>query len=337
MRFFSFITIVIVLIISCKPIYKSTEFNLDKTPHAPDYSQKKSWAVLPNNYPESLEKITEKYSIKNTDIFYIYPTLLTDKKDDSWNANIWDIDFRNEVINKAILNQASSWVKSGNLYAPLYRQAHYRIFNKKYTQQGKKAWEIAYNDIRNSFEYYLKNYNMGKPIIIAAHSQGSIHGKKLIQEFFDEKPLQKKLIAAYLIGTRIKPEEFKQIKHMTQKDEIGGYITWNTYKDGKYPKNYNSWFKGGSTSNPITWDSKTVGPISLHKGVLYEDKKIYPNSVSVKVINGLLWSSLPKIPKRLLLSTIKSYHFADINLFWKDIEENSVLRVDKWFEKNKTP
>ena len=29
---------------------------------------------------------------------------------------------------------------------------------------------------------------------------------------------------------------------------------------------------------------------------------------------------LPQIPGRFFLSLIQNYHFADINLFWKDIE-----------------
>jgi hypothetical protein len=49
----------------------------------------------------------------------------------------------------------------------------------------------------------------------------------------------------------------------------------------------------------------------------------------------MLWSSLPKIKKRSLLSFIKNYHFADINLFWKDIQENAVQRTQTWLSQNK--
>jgi len=323
-----------ILIISCKPIYITTDFNLSKTPRAPNYDKNESWACLPGKYPSSLVRITEKYSHKEADVFYLYPTLLLDKKDEAWNANIWTSDFRNKVINKAVFYQASSWVKSGNLYVPFYRQAHYRIFDDRYTNQGEKSWEIAYNDIKRSFKYYLKNFNKGKPIIIASHSQGSLHARRLIQEFFDGKPLQKQLVAAYLIGTSIRSSDFKNIKSMKNESEIGGFVSWNSYKYGKYPKKYDSWFKGCVTTNPITWNDQNVGNISFHKGVFHEDNKIYPKSVSVKVIDGILWTTLPKIPKRLFMSYVKSYHFADINLFWKDIEQNSILRVNNWLKEN---
>ena len=45
-----------------------------------------------------------------------------------------------------------------------------------------------------------------------------------------------------------------------------------------------------------------------------------------------LFSISSPVPKRFLMSYIKSYHFADINLFWKDIEENSILRVNNWLK-----
>ena len=39
--------------------------------------------------------------------------------------------------------------------------------------------------------------------------------------------------------------------------------------------------------------------------------------------------------KNDFLSFVKNYHFADINLFWKDIEQNAVNRVKSWHQKNK--
>ena len=39
---------------------------------------------------------------------------------------------------------------------------------------------------------------------------------------------------------------------------------------------------------------------------------------------------MPRIPKRLFLLMKKDYHIADINLFWKDIEINSVSRLKRW-------
>ena len=45
-----------------------------------------------------------------------------------------------------------------------------------------------------------------------------MHAKELIKIFFDDKPLKNQLVAAYLVGTRILPNEFKTIKLMSNPD-----------------------------------------------------------------------------------------------------------------------
>lgn len=319
---------------SCKTNYNTVEFRLKDIPPAPDYSKNESWAVLPNLWNKSLEQVAGTPEKKRADVFYIYPTLFSNKKSNCWNANIFDPQIRKDVIEKAVTYQASAWVKAANLYVPFYRQAHYRIFIEPYATQGREAGIVAYQDVKNAFIYFLNNYNNSRPIIIASHSQGTLHAKRIIKEFFDGKPLQKKLIAAYLIGARVIPNEFKNIYELNSPDSFGGFISWNTYKKNHLPSKYNDWYKGGVVSNPISWDQSLQGSIDSHLGVLGRDKKIYPNSLYTKEIDGILWSSLPKIKNRFLLSFIKDYHFADINLFWKDIEENAVLRVQNWLKEN---
>ena len=179
----------------------------------------------------------------------------------------------------------------------------------------------------------MKHYNKGKPIIIASHSQGSMHAKRLIKEFFDSKPMRNQLVAAYLIGARVLPSEFYTIQPREAPKATGGFISWNAYKMNKLPKNYNNWFQGGVTTNPITWDTQNTSKKSNHKGLLSKDLKLYPKSLNIELVDGILWTSLPEIPGRIFLSLIKNYHFADINLFWKDIEQNAIARVESWYQK----
>ena len=339
----------------CKITYKPYDFDNSPVIDEPDYSDKKNWAVLPNKYPEFISKIQNNKIEKKADVFYIYPTLITGKKNREWNADINDDEIRSDIYERPIKLQATAWVDSANLYAPFYRQAHLRVFNDKFKADGEKALWLAYSDIKRSFQYYLKNYNNGKPFIIASHSQGTLMAKELIKEFIDEKPLQKQLVAAYLIGTRIQKNEFKSLKPMTAPDEIGGFVSWMTYKYNTYPKkaNYEKWFKNSIATNPITWDEQLESNLSEHKGMLYapaslykylglslfssgeNELKVYPGKTKVKVIDGLIWATPPDIPGKLFLSMVKDYHFADINLFWKDISENSKIRVSKWLKMNK--
>ena len=316
-------------------MYITSDFDIKNTPKTPEYSQLENWAVLPDQWPIELEGVIENSGTKTADVFYIYPTLFTNKKNPQWNADIYNNEIRKEVLSKAVAFQASAWADAANLYVPFYRQAHYRIFVDPYAAQGKEAGVLAYQDVKRAFQFYLENYNQGKPIIIASHSQGSLHAKRLLHEFFDGKVLQEKLIAAYLVGVRILPNEFKNIPVLNQPNKTGGFVSWNTYKKNKLPKRYDYWYKGGVVTNPISWDDQLTSNKKDHLGVLSSDKKIYPQSLKVERIDGMLWSSVPKIPKRFFLSFIKNYHFADINLFWADIQKNAKIRVESWIEQNK--
>jgi len=320
----------------CKISYNTYDF--DKSPEIvkPNYSDKNSWAVLPENIPDEISIFNIDENKKEADVFYIYPTLIDSKNQREWNSDIWNEDIRNDVINRPVKYQASAWLDAGNLYVPYYRQAHIRVFNDKFRVDGDKALNLAYNDIKEAFTYYLENFNNDKPFIIASHSQGTVHAKRLIAEFIDGKELQKKLIAAYLVGIKVFEDEFKNIKPMNSANETGGFVTWNTFKYNKYPRkdNYENWFKGGVTTNPITWDDSKETKKDLHKGLLYRDLKIFSQNIDIKLIDGIVWSTVPNVPGKILLQTVRSYHFADINLFWVDIRENAKLRVDQWFKKN---
>ena len=329
----SYLLLIILGSISCRTAYQNITFNEKSVPLKPDYSESKSWAVLPGKYPRVLKGFEKIKRDQKADVFYIYPTLFSDKNVSDWNADIWTSSIRQDVFDTAVKYQASAWQNAGDLYVPFYRQAHYRIFVEPDNKMVRTAWEIAYEDVKNAFQYYLKHYNKGKPIIIASHSQGSMHAKRLIKEFFDSKPMRNQLVAAYLIGARVLPNEFNTIQPLEDPKATGGFISWNAYKMNNLPKNYNKWFQGGVTTNPITWDTQNTSKKSNHKGLLSKDLKLYPKSLNIELVDGILWTSLPEIPGRIFLSLIKNYHFADINLFWKDIEQNAIARVDSWYKK----
>ena len=328
-----------ITIFSCKTTYVSKDFRIADAPASPDYSDLENWAAHPKKNDSLIDIFytTDKKNLK-ADVFYIYPTLLTDNKNDSWNADVFDIKQKSTVRNIAIKYQASAWANAGKIYSPLYRQVHYRSFYEPYTSNGGiKAGQIAYDDIRRAFLYYLKNFNQGRPIIIAGHSQGAYHCKNLLKEFFDDKDLQNQLIAAYIPGTRVDIDEFKTIHALKEPDDVKGYLSWNTFRMNKKPKKdkhpaHFSWKKNQFVTNPIKWNESREGAINDHKGLFFYDEKIYSNSIHIQIYDGLLWSSVPKgIKGNFLLKLINNYHFGDVNLFWKDISENAKNRVESFY------
>lgn len=308
-------------------------FAAEKIPLAPDYSKESAWAILPNSpEKEVYSAFVSATDSLEADVFYVYPTLLLAAKDLRWNAPIDDQVQRNEIINSAVKYQASAFAASGKMYVPIYRQAHIKSYFL-YDKGGKEAFEIAYLDVKNAFLFYLNNYNKGRPIIIASHSQGTNHATQLLKDFFDDKPLQKKLIAAYIPGMGIKPNEFKTIHPMVRPTQTGGFVSWNTRKKNSYPKN-RAKYAGAVVTNPITWDAQKTTILDQHKGFLYSNDKLYDSALSIELTDGMVWSTNPKFPGRLFMSFMKNYHIGDINLFWQDINENAVLRTKTWLEQH---
>lgn len=304
--------------------------NLSAQTPATDYSNAANWAVLPGSYPKSL--LTEWSDTQNesVDVFYVYPTFLLDGKDARWNYPINDSIHREKVIGTAVPLQASAWLAAGNLYVPFYQQAHIRSY---YTLDsgGYDALMLAYKDVSAAFEYYLANYNHGKGIILAGHSQGSTHISMLLKKYFDGKELQNQLVAAYIPGIGIDTTMYSTISLMTNKEEIGGFVTWNTFRKKFDIKQY-KWYKGKAVINPVTWDKSPIATSKQHLGFLFSNGKMYRHSVTTHLADGVIWINPPKFPFRYLAFTMKNYHAGDVNLFWEDIRVNSILRAKKYIQ-----
>ena len=322
--------------------YKIVDFEKNKPPLKPDYKNVEDWLVHPQKNQKEYPFLDKNNGLMRADVFFIVPTLFSDKRNKNWNSDVYDDDFAKTLMESTIKYQATAWLDSGNLYSPNYRQAHYKVFDEvRWKNGGERAFELAYEDIKKSFEIYLENYNEGRPIIIAGHSQGSGHAKRLLQEFFDGKKLKSKLIAAYLPGTKIISSDFFDLELMTSPDETGGYLTWNTYKIFKKDKKRNftvdrEWLMDAECSNPVSWDSSETSSFTNHKGLLFLNEKIFSNAIEIEYIQNGIFLRTPKIGliKSLLISTFRDYHRGDINLFWEDIRQNSILRVKSYLNKN---
>ena len=183
-------------------------------------------------------------------------------------------------------------------------------------------------DIASAFDYYLKNYNQGRPIIVASHSQGTTHAIRLMKEYFDGKPLQEKLVAAYMIGMPVVKDTFQTIEPCQDEFDTGCFCSWRTYKEGYMPKKFPT---GNHIAviNPLSWETnETLAPKELNIGGMARkfDNGIIPEINNAKVKNGILWVSKPKFPGSIFLFR-KNYHIADFNFFYTNIRNNAKERT----------
>ncbi len=294
---------------------------------AVDYSNQQNWAVLPGAYPSGLLANVKDSSLwKDVDVFYVYPTLMLDKKDERWNVELSDSEQRRKVLGAAVKYQASAWAEAGRMYVPYYRQAHIRSYDLL-EKGGREALLFAYEDIKNAFQYYLDHYNHGRPIILAGHSQGSTHLRMILRDFFDNKPLQTQLVAAYIPGIGMEKTEFTSIPLMNNPKQTGGFVSWNTFKKHVDQDEYQRWYKGKAVVNPVTWQTSGTATKDQHQGFLYSNDQTFCHCFETNIIDGAVWISRPCSYFGLFSWTMKSLHKGDVNLFWKDIQENAKLRA----------
>ncbi len=311
------------------------DFAADARPTAPDYSNPYYWAALPTQADEAdktpRKDLVDAQAQAAADVFYIYPTIYSGRKanETHWNAPVDDAKFRKTVEEQAILNQASVFNGAAKVYAPFYRQAHIDVYYTSNKANAKEALDFAYNDVKTAFEYYLAHYNNGRPIIIASHSQGTTHAGRLLREYFDAKPLQKQLVAAYTIGMPIPKAYFKNLKPCQTPTETGCFCGWRTFERGFEPQRI---AKGDSiwVTNPISWrtDTTYVPKTASEGSILFKFNKIYPNLTDAQIHNGILWCSRPSFFGNFAMSKkMKNYHIGDYNLYYMNIRNNAIARV----------
>jgi hypothetical protein len=300
---------------------------------APDYANPDFWAALPDKkdlsdeLPKGLG--AQLNSNPQADVFFVHPTTYTSKKKDDmpWNANLADKKLNQRTDESTIKFQASIFNGVGKVYAPRYRQAHIMAYFTRDQELAKEVFEVAYADVKAAFEYYLEHYNQGRPIIIASHSQGTTHCKRLLKEFFDGKPLQKQLVAAYLVGIPVEKGYFQNIPACDSANATQCVCSWRTYQTGNFPPYFRK-EEQVVVTNPLSWKTDTLtAPRELNKGaVLLKFDKVLPAVCDAKIEKGYLWVSKPKFPGSFLYNN-PNYHIADYNLFYLNVRENVGLRL----------
>ena len=142
------------------------------------------------------------------DCFYVYPTVSNDP------GVVSDMNPGPEELNVVKVQFARLGAKC-RLYAPLYRQ--FTLTALRAGQSGKPmpgstdpaTRQTGYNDVVDAWNYYLAHDNKGRGVVLVGHSQGSGVLTQVIAKEIDGKPVEKKVISAILMGTRLPIEKGK--------------------------------------------------------------------------------------------------------------------------------
>jgi len=178
-----------------------------------DYSDTKAWLCLPGRAKDACtvdqdatvvaadgtltpETFTPDPKAK-IDCFYVYPTVSLEP--------MGNADMTAGPEEKAVITQQFARFSSVcRPYAPIYRQITLTALAALMSGKPIPAnRELAYNDVRDAWNYYLAHYNHGRGVVLVGHSQGSGVLLQLIKNEIDGKPVQHRLVSAILMGTRL--------------------------------------------------------------------------------------------------------------------------------------
>jgi Protein of unknown function (DUF3089) len=317
-----------------EPVYAQQKYQ-----EVPDYSNLQYWAAHPDkkdpsdSVPAPLK--ASYHPSSNVDVFFVHPTTYLDTtRPFGWSASFNDYKTNLKTDYYVILNQASIFNEVGRIFAPRYRQAHIKSYtpnNKVDTGYALAAFELAYQDVKKSFEYYMEHYNNGRPIIIASHSQGSTHAIRLLKEFFDGKPLSKKLVVAYLVGMPVDPAIYTSLKACETPTATGCICSWRTFHEGYVTEFVEKEKFTAIVTNPLSWTSTitNVDRFQNTGSVLYNFNKITPNVVGAKNNKGVLWTEKPHFLGSFLYKT-ENYHIVDYNFYYMSVRKNVAERVNSF-------
>ncbi len=339
-RSFKLLLIAFITFSSCSNKYKAfrADYQFKSADGTPHYNDLNYWAAHPWKWdPSDSIPAPLKAEVRDStvDVFFLHPTTFTKKKFRRVaNARI-DDDFINAKTDySSMLYQASVFNKDCRVFAPRYRQAHIVNFFKKDKTTAAAAFELAYEDIKTAFEYYLKTWNKGRPFIIASHSQGSFLAERLLKDFIEGTTLKNKLVAAYLLGWPVPKDYFHSLKMCEDSLQTGCLCSWRTLKRGFVPfylkkENGNSY-----VTNPLTWSTEegNYAARNMNMGsVLINFNRVYPATTDARISNGLLYVRKPKFPWSFLYIK-RNYHVADINLYYLNLRENIGRRIAMYWK-----
>ena len=188
-----------------------------------DYSKPETWLCRPDKAKDNYCNVDLSTTVVNADgsesteafkadpkapidCFYVYPTVSNDP------GVLSDMIPGPEEINVVKVQFARLGAKC-RLYAPLYRQ--FTLTALRARQAGKPlppgppAGTTSYDDVVDAWNYYLAHDNHGRGVVLVGHSQGSGVLTQVIAKEIDGKPVEKQVISAILMGTRLPVDKGK--------------------------------------------------------------------------------------------------------------------------------
>ncbi len=277
-------------------------------------------------------------------IFFVHPTSFIDK--DKWNAPLGhkETEDRTKIF---LRGQASAFNKAGDVWAPRYRQATLGAFLTE-KKEGQQALDAAYQDVLIAFDYFIREVPDDRPIILAGHSQGSLHLTNLLKDRVAGTPLANRIVAAYVVGWPVSIEADVPALGLDvceAADQTNCLLSWESFAEpadyGRIIEVYDTTigFNGEPRkdtqllcTNPINGDINSESAAELNLGTLVpndelSDATLVEGAVPARCDDRgfLLIGDPPDLGPYTLPGN--NYHVYDYSLFWRNVRADVMKRM----------
>ncbi len=278
-------------------------------------------------------------------VFFIHPTSYLEKS--QWNAPLDhpDSQWRARLF---VRSQASAFNGIAEVWAPKYRQATFGAFLTT-EEDARKALDFAYRDVLAAYDAFIARVAKDRPIILAGHSQGSLHLMRLLGERIAGRSEAKRVVAAYVVGWPISTSADLPalgLPACERREQAGCVLSWQSFGEPADAKMITDVYdasvglsgarRAGSPmlcTNPLTGLRGGDAPAAANLGTLVPNKELTEGELKAPGVPArcdvrgflLIGEDAPDLGPYVLPGN--NYHVYDYALFWANIRADAAARL----------
>ncbi|QQN74550.1 DUF3089 domain-containing protein [Croceicoccus sp. YJ47] len=280
-------------------------------------------------------------------VFFVHPTSFVENT--AWNAPLDDAASRQRA-DLFVRGMASPFNRAEQIWAPRYRQAAVGAFLTD-RPEAQRAIDAAYRDVEQAFAQFVEEADPALPIVLAGHSQGALHLRRLLRERIAGTPVADRIAAAYIIGWPISvANDLPALGLPACGDarQSGCVMSWSSFAEPADPDRLLRSYSAGLglnglpnaetellCSNPLTGGIGGAAPASANLGTLVPNADFTSGRLVEEAVPArcdprgiLLIGDPPDLGNAVLPGN--NYHVYDIPLFWANLRRDVAARVSAW-------
>lgn len=326
-------------------------------PEAPDYALAESWLSQP-------DLTVDPYTMdEKGDVFVVVPSVY--RGGEHYVLPSDDLRRKSKLERIVRPNYVTPYGDAGRLFAPFYRQAS--LYSYMTTREDARlAQDFAYQDVKRAFRLFLRQSPPERPIVLVGHNQGAAHLIRLLHDFFAGHPeMIERLAVAYVIDYPLPLDLFEEsltpLSPCESSEDINCVVAFGTFMPGESGiasrfterllvhngQRFES-VNGRSLLcvNPLTWTrTEDYAPERLHLGGVAAEglepdirPAPRPNQVGAQCQGGVLLVDKPRSRSlRRPFQVGAKFRTLPSNLFYEDLRQNAVTRVNALIESGNLP